>query len=484
MILVYLIPPSIAALCLTLFLSHQAYTRPESMLMVPGVLGIVLFPLLFAIFGIIQAFIIIPLSKILSRFTTSYFVGALFGFILAVTFFQLPNLIPTIRDQLTHHRPGILNIHELALLAIPVFFMACCSCYVIFKRRKKDVETYTISEKRKILLRAVSLFITFYVVLTLVFMSHWNKEPLKINMAKLREMLMDGNTEPPVCGDLTVSTLITLVETLLEKPGGYIGGKKLPSGVILTDMHHWELGALTQVHDLVESMCGESGEKGKDGNNYIDPDLSIAKDCFEMDEVNWSRHSKKRRLKKGVLALVNYRDRLRMREASIHPGYVKIWLKTLETRSSKLHQKVSLVPLHISSIDRNKDLLPMNTLRNSGDFLMIAPLSDLNNALYEAYGTIWALSAITQAIEHDSEMLFAGMDATEKMLEIVGLLESVQTKWSPIIITPYGMDAMGNNVAEMENRIMQLWDTTGEINSLFRSHGHAVRLSDFTRCRE
>jgi len=485
MILIYLIPPAIAALCLTVLYSYQAYTRPGSMLMVPGVLEILLFPLLFAIFGSIQSLIIIPLSKLLSRFTTSRLLGLLFVFILAVTFFQLPNFSPAIREQLTRHRPGILNIHELAMLAIPVFFMACCSCHAIFKRRKKDADAHTVSEKRRFLLRAASLFIVFYMVFILVFMWRCNKEPAKINMAKLRDKLVDGKAEPPVCGDLTVSTLIVLVETLLEKPGGYIGGKILPPGVILKDMHHWELGVLMQVHDLIESLSDGSGVKRKGGNNHVDPDLGIAKACFKMDEANWSMHSKKRRLKKGVRALVNYRDRLRSHEGKvyIHPDHVKTWLKTLETRASKLHQKVSLVPLHILS-DSYKDSLPMNTPRKAGDFLMIVPLSDLNNALYEAYGAIWALSAITQAIEHDSEMLFAGMDATEKMLEAVGLLESIQAKWSPLIITPYGMDAMGNNVAEIKIHIRQLWEMTSKVNLLFRSHGHAIRISDFTRCRD
>ena len=85
----------------------------------------------------------------------------------------------------------------------------------------------------------------------------------------------------------------------------------------------------------------------------------------------------------------------------------------------------------------------MNTLRKPGDFLMIAPFSDLDNALYEAYGSIWALSAITQAIENDFEMLLAGMDATDAMLELIGVLESIQSNWSPLILTANGMDTLG-----------------------------------------
>ena len=126
----------------------------------------------------------------------------------------------------------------------------------------------------------------------------------------------------------------------------------------------------------------------------------------------------------------------------------------------------------------------MNTLRKPGDFLMIAPLSDLDNALYEAYGSIWALSAITQAIENDFEMLLAGMDATDAMLELIGVLESIQSNWSPLILTANGMDTLGHHVNETETHIRHVRDIAGKINSLFRSRSHAVRISDFTRCRE
>ena len=115
---------------------------------------------------------------------------------------------------------------------------------------------------------------------------------------------------------------------------------------------------------------------------------------------------------------------------------------------------------------------------------MIAPLSDLDSALYEVYGSIWALNAITQALENDFEMLLAGMDATDAMLELISALESIQTQWSPLILTANDMDALGHHVVEMGIHIRHVCDIISKLNSLFRSRGHAVRISDFTRCRD
>ncbi len=487
MILAYLIPPAFVSLCLTAVFSYQAYAKPGSMLMVPGVLEIVLFPCLFAIFGSIHALIIMPLTKLLSRITTAIWAGLLFALILAVISLQLPpNLGPAIPELIQiHHRPGVLNIHELSVLPLPVFFMACCGCYTIFKRRKKDVYAHTVSDTNIFLRRAATIFIVGLIVVSLIFMWHWNSEPEKINITKLRDKLFDGMTEPPICGDLTVSTLIAVAETLLEKPGGYLSNKMLHPGVMLKNMHHWEYGALMQVSDLTNALRDGIGYKRTYSKEPEDPDLIIAAASFEIDETSWRKQSMKNKLKEGISALKSYRNRLGSahENAFFNTGRLRTWLHIVEYRTAELYQKLSIIPLHVQASILG-DSFQINTPRKPGDFLMITPLSNLDKALYEVYGSIWALSAITQAIENDFEMLLAGKDATDEMLELIDVLESIQTKWSPPILTANGMDTLGHHVAEMETHIKHVRDTVGNINSLFRTHGHAVRFSDFTRCRD
>ncbi len=487
MILAYLIPPAIVSLCLTAIFVFQAYTRPESMLMVPGILEIVLLPWLFAIFGSIHALIIMPLSKLLSRITTTIWAGLLFAFILAVISLQLPsNLGPAIPELLqTHHRPGILNIHELIVLPLPVFFMACCGCYAIFKRRKKDTDAHSVSDTKIFLRRAGTAICVGLIVVGLIFIWHWNNEPEKINVTELRDKLVDGMTEPPICGDLTVSTLITVAETLIDKPGGYLSNDMLPPGVMLKDMHHWEFGVLMQIRDLTTALRDGIGYKRTYNKDPEDPDLIIAAASFKIDETSWRNRSMKIKIKEGIRALSNYRNRLGSTHENAHfnTGRLRTWLNTVEHRTAELYQNLSMIPLHDQTLVF-RDSFALNTPRRSGDFLMITPLSDLDNPFYETYGSIWALSAITQAIENDFEMLIAGMDATDEMLELIGVLESIQTKWSSPILTANGMDTLGHHIAGMEIHIKHIHDIVGKINFLFRSHGHAIKMSDFTRCRD
>ena len=63
----------------------------------------------------------------------------------------------------------------------------------------------------------------------------------------VNEYVDDNRT---VVGYSTTNTLIRVVETLLDKRGGYLTNDKFPPGLWLDNMPNWEYGALVQVRDL------------------------------------------------------------------------------------------------------------------------------------------------------------------------------------------------------------------------------------------
>ena len=57
-----------------------------------------------------------------------------------------------------------------------------------------------------------------------------------------------------VTGSVTTGALIGVVQTLLDKPGGYTHNDKFPPGVWLDNMPNWEYGVLIQVRDLSRAL--------------------------------------------------------------------------------------------------------------------------------------------------------------------------------------------------------------------------------------
>ena len=76
---------------------------------------------------------------------------------------------------------------------------------------------------------------------------YWSREP-KIDITH------NLASQHPVTGTAVTSTLITVVDTLLEKPGGLLSNDVIPPGVFLDNIPSWEYGVIIQVRDLAKAM--------------------------------------------------------------------------------------------------------------------------------------------------------------------------------------------------------------------------------------
>ena len=48
--------------------------------------------------------------------------------------------------------------------------------------------------------------------------------------------------------------MVQAVDTLLNKPGGYLSNDISPPGVFLDNMPNWEFGVLQQIRDLAKAL--------------------------------------------------------------------------------------------------------------------------------------------------------------------------------------------------------------------------------------
>ena len=71
-------------------------------------------------------------------------------------------------------------------------------------------------------LRVIAVVAAIYLLVVLVFAIIWSSEPDVFDVQAHAEAMSVENNRPMVAGAVLTSTLVTVAETLLEKPGGYL----------------------------------------------------------------------------------------------------------------------------------------------------------------------------------------------------------------------------------------------------------------------
>ena len=72
---------------------------------------------------------------------------------------------------------------------------------------------------------------------------YWSREPVQFVVTDAARSLMPKQTAPFASGSTTTATLIKVLETLLDKPGGLLANDIAPPGGWLDNMPSWEYGA-------------------------------------------------------------------------------------------------------------------------------------------------------------------------------------------------------------------------------------------------
>src|SRR5690606_17371372 len=86
-------------------------------------------------------------------------------------------------------------------------------------------------------------------------------------------------------GYTTTATLIEVINTLLDKRGGYMSNDIMPPWVLLDNQPNWEFGVLTQSRDLARAMRNDLSRSQTQSTE--DPDLAEADPMLHYDSSRW-----------------------------------------------------------------------------------------------------------------------------------------------------------------------------------------------------
>lgn len=247
-----------------------------------------------------------------------------------------------------------------------------------------------------------------------------------------------------------MGALIGVMETLLDKPGGFTHNDRFPPGVWLDNMPSWEYGVLIQVRDLSRAMREVLSRSQSQSTE--DVDLVEMEPRFNFNSDSWILPSSESEYRDGLRYARAYFDRLSDTQSSGAQFYaradnLRYWLSTVDSRLGSLSQRLSA---SVGKARFNTDLAGDVSATQSTD----APLErvvrtewmEIDDVFYEARGTAWALIQFLKAAEVDFADVLEKKNATVSLQQIIRELEGTQEAvWSPMILNGSGFGVLANH---------------------------------------
>jgi hypothetical protein len=283
------------------------------------------------------------------------------------------------------------------------------------------------------------IFWSSTVVLAVLFLTAFfvSRTPDLFDVGKHVDSSFSG---PPVPGSATTGAVIKVVDTLLNKPGGYMSNDVIPPTVLLDNMPNWEFGVLTEVRDVVRAIRNDfSRVKSQSAE---DSDLSQADAQFHFDRHHWILPATEDEYRQGQAALERYITRLQSGEAEFfaRADNLNFYLATVEKRLGNFSQRLSesvREPFLRELIGEYGTVSAVQTTN---------PWLEIDDVFFEARGYVWALLHVLRGIEIDFAPVLEGKDASLLMGTVIRNLEHTQnTLFSPIVLNSTGFGMLTNH---------------------------------------
>jgi hypothetical protein len=265
----------------------------------------------------------------------------------------------------------------------------------------------------------------------------------------VQEHVNSSLSDQPVAGAVTTSMVIEVIDTLLDKPGGYLSNDVIPPAVLLDNMPNWEFGVVTEIRDVLRAMRNDfSRAKSQSAE---DADLSNADAQFHFDHTHWILPATEDEFRQGQAALTRYLNRLQSGNARFfaRADNLNFYLATVEKRLGNMSQRLgaSVREPFLAGL-LSKDDSPPET-RNA-----VTPWLEIDDVFFEARGYVWALLHILKGIEIDFAPVLESKDANLLLRRIIENLEHTQNMLlSPIVLNSSGFGMLTNHSLVMASYI-------------------------------
>ena len=306
--------------------------------------------------------------------------------------------------------------------------------------------------------RIVTLSVLVLLVLGVILMFWLDHEPETFDVAARAEARAEREGHEVAVGYVTTATLIEVMETLLNKRGGYLNNDVMPPWSLLDNIPSWETGVIIQARDLARSMRNDFSRSQTQSGE--DNDLAIADPQFSFDYGSWILPSTEGEYRKGIRALQGYLGRLGNPSTGEARFYdradnLREYLSLVEKRLGSVGQQLSAsVGERRLNTDLSGDPNPHASRPGSGEVSVKTPWLEIDDVFYEARGTTWALIHFLQALEVDFASVLDNKNARASFAQIIRELEASQKPlWSPMVLNGNGFGMFANHSLVMANYV-------------------------------
>ena len=300
---------------------------------------------------------------------------------------------------------------------------------------------------------------------------YWSDEPDPFDIEQAAVEHAPVTESRLTTGSYTTSTLITVMETLMNKRGGYLSNDIMPPSIWLDNIPNWEFGVLVQSRDLARSMRNDFSRS--QSQSAEDEDLIISEPKFNFDSESWFLPATENVYGEGISALYGYLERLQNPGDPNAQFYARAdnlqeWLGQVEKRLGSLSQRLSA---SVGQVRLNTDLAgdpeAVQSTRTSSQVEVKTPWNEIDDVFYEARGASWALVQFLKAVELDFEPILQKKNALISLRQIIRELEATQDAiWSPIILNGSGFGIFANHSLVMASYISRANAAVIDLRSL------------------
>ena len=317
---------------------------------------------------------------------------------------------------------------------------------------------FSFSSDGGMLKRASITGLGFLVILVVLLGFYWSGEPaaFSVQQSTAQKLALVGNDY--VVGSTTTVALITVAETLLNKPGGYLSNDISPPGIYLDNIPNWEFGALVQVRDLARTFR-ESFSRSQ-SQSTEDPDLIISEPKFHFSNDSWLFPATESEYAKAIDRLDSYLARISDPVNTDAQFYARAdnladWLLAVESRLGSLSQRLSAsVRQQRVNTDTSGEMAATQSTPVRSEVSVKTPWLQIDDIFYEARGGTWALMHFLQAVEVDFKDVLQDKNAEASLIQIIRELEASQRSiFFPIILNGSGFGIFANHSLAMANYI-------------------------------
>lgn len=306
------------------------------------------------------------------------------------------------------------------------------------------------TEKKSGIPRLILITITLLFIVGYSISIYWSVEPDPVNIERDMVRYTDADKSQTVVGYTLVNTLASVVEILLDKPGGFLGNDVFPPSVFMDNMPAFEYGALIQSRDLTRSLRKEFSRS--QSQSVEQEDLKKAEPKMYIAHGSWALPSAEGEYKEGTVALRDYLKKLSAPDNSETQFYARAdnlreWFGDVSNRlgsySQRLSASVGQEGIDAGLVASVDDVQATKT-----------PWLEVDDVFYEARGACWALAQFLRAVEVDFDDVLTKKNAKVSLKQIIRELEATQeTVWSPMILNGGGFGFVANHSLVMASYI-------------------------------